>query len=547
MNKIASYLQQHLMGEVLTSDSARDFFATDASILQLRPMMVVYPRSTSDVRKVARFCWQLAEKGHTLPITARGSGTDQSGAAIGKGVVLALTAHMGRILELDTKQRLVRIEPGINFKSLQETLHTHGLFLPPYPASYKYSSVGGAIANNTAGEKSLKYGPMRDWVERLEVVLANGEVIQTGRISKRELNKKKGLATMEGEIYRGIDGLITDNTELINHLDTTRHVSKNSVGYGLEDIKRKDGSFDLTPLFVGSQGTLGIVVEAILRVSPYSPSTQLLLAGFDSITTAATATNELLTLDPSAIEMVDRNLLQFVEQHGNPAYRQVFGEDAPLPEVLLFVEFDDESERVRSKKAKRARKLLDGHGARVVTASEPEQQEKFWTIRHGAAAITNYDQRGRTAIPLIEDGIVPRQQLEAFIRAIYVLFEKHHLEVALWGHAGDANIHVQPLLDLSKVGDRQKAFKLLDEYCRLVIGMGGSIAAEHNDGRIRAPYVALQVGDEVAGLFTQLKTICDPHGTLNPGVKVGTELIDLAGMLRDSYSLAHLADHLPRT
>jgi glycolate oxidase len=126
-----------------------------------------------------------------LPITVRGNGTDTSGAALSKGIIINTTAHMGRILELDTKQRLVRVQPGLNFKSLQETLHTHGLFLPAYPANYKYSTIGGAIANNASGEKSLKYGSMLDWVDKLEVVLANGEVIQTGKISKKELERKK--------------------------------------------------------------------------------------------------------------------------------------------------------------------------------------------------------------------------------------------------------------------------------------------------------------------------------------------------------------------
>src|ERR1700754_2035204 len=133
MNKVASYLQGHISGEVLISDAARDFFSTDASVLEVKPNLIVYPRSTNDVRKVARFAWQLAEKGHKLPITARGSGTDQTGAAIGSGMLMVFPAHMSRILEIDTKSRMVRLQPGVNFKSLQETLHTHGLFLPPYP------------------------------------------------------------------------------------------------------------------------------------------------------------------------------------------------------------------------------------------------------------------------------------------------------------------------------------------------------------------------------------------------------------------------------
>lgn len=548
MNKIASYLQSHLAGDVLTSDAARDFFATDASILEMKPNVIVYPRNTNDIRKVARFSWQLAEKGHVLPITPRGSGTDQSGAAIGKGIIMAFPAHLERILELDTKQRMVRIQPGINFKSLQETMHTHGMFLPPYPASYKYSTVGGAIMNNTAGEKSIKYGSMRNWVDRLEVVLANGEVIQTGRLSKKVLEKKKGLATLEGDIYRAVDGILTDHAAAINEYADGLRVTKNSVGYALESVRGRDGSFDLTPLFVGSQGTLGIVTEAILRLAPFTPHAELMVAGFDSVEQAVQATEEMVRLNPSALEMVDQHLLDFVEkQQGANPLKNVLEEGAARPAVMLFVEFDDLKEGARKGKIKKAFKALEGLASSAVRAENPEMQERLWSIRHSAAAVINYDKGGKAAVPIIEDGIVPPAQFEKYIKSTYDLFEKHHLEVALWGHAGDCNLHMQPLIDLKKLSDRQKVFKLMDEYYKMVIGLGGSIAAEHNDGRLRAPYVVVQCGQELTDAFVELKKAFDPHGTLNPGVKTGTTLKELAPILRTEYNLAHLSEHLPRT
>src|SRR6476469_3287577 len=184
MSKVAHYLQEHLMGEVMTSTDARRYFATDNSILQLAPALIAYPRNENDVRKSARFTWQLAERGRFIPITARGSGTDQTGASLGSGIMLVFPAHMNRILELDTKANTVTIEPGINYGKLQQALHTHGRFMPPYPSSVEYSTVGGAISNNASGEKSVKYGDTRAYVQSLRVVLANGEVIETGRISK---------------------------------------------------------------------------------------------------------------------------------------------------------------------------------------------------------------------------------------------------------------------------------------------------------------------------------------------------------------------------
>ncbi len=183
----------------------------------------------------------------------------------------------------------------------------------------------------------------------------------------------------------------------------------------------------------------------------------------------------------------------------------------------------------------------------IASSDDHEEQEKLWALRHSAATVTNYDHDGKAALPIIEDGIVPQAAFHQYIAAVYELFKKYHLEVSLWGHAGDANLHMQPLLDLKKLGDRQKVFKLMDEYYRMVTKLGGSIAAEHNDGRLRAPFVAMQYGQELTDVFGQVKQVFDPHGMLNPGVKTGTDIKELVGMLRDEYSLVHLAEHLPRT
>jgi glycolate oxidase len=207
MSKVAHYLQEHLAGEVMISQDARRYFATDGSILSVTPALIAYPRNENDVRKTARFTWQLAERGRVIPVTARGAGTDQGGAALGAGIILAFPAHMHRILELDDKSGVIVVEPGTNYGKLQQTLQTHDRFLPPFPASLEYSTIGGAVANNAAGEKSVKYGCTRDYVRSLRVVLANGEVIDTGRLKKGELNKKLGMATFEGEVYRAIDQL----------------------------------------------------------------------------------------------------------------------------------------------------------------------------------------------------------------------------------------------------------------------------------------------------------------------------------------------------
>jgi FAD/FMN-containing dehydrogenase len=545
MSKVAYYLQEHLVGEVTTSLDARRFFATDGSIFSVPPAIVVYPRSEGDVRKVARFAWQLAERGRSIPITARGSGTDQGGGAIGSGVMIVFPAHMNRIVEFDNKSGNVIIEPGINYAKLQQTLETHSRFLPPFPSSYEYSSVGGAIGNNASGEKSVKYGDTRAYVKSLRVVLANGEVIETGRLAKRELSKKLGLATFEGEIYRAIDTLIEENIELVAH--TKLPVTKNAAGYDLADIKHKDGSFDLTPLFVGSQGTLGIVTEATMTTKPYNPETTLLVAGFDTVQQAQATVLELRALPelPSAIEMVDHNLLEAVSVINPNQLKSVVSK--PYPKIVMLIEFDSSSERQHKKLIKKTRNILQTYSAGFQVEKDPMKQAELWKIRHSAASILSHSTGRAKAIPFIEDGVVPVEKFGEYLEGVYAIFERNGLEVAVWGHAGDANLHLQPYLDLAEVGDRQKVFKVMDEYYNLVISLGGSTSGEHNDGRLRAPYLETLYGKEVYGLFQKIKKIFDPYNTMNPGVKIDVTIEDIKPLVRQEYGLDHLYQHMPRT
>lgn len=543
MNKVANYLQEHIVGEVLSASNVRKYFSTDGSIFEMTPSMVVYPKNVSDVRKVTRFSWQLSEKGHVLPLTARGRGSDQSGAAIGKGIVMVFPAHMNRLLELDTKQRLARVQPGINYLAFQEAVKTHGLFLPPYPSSIDYATIGGSIANNAAGEKTVKYGDTRKFVEGLEVVLADGELIQTTRLNKRELNRKKGLTNFEGEIYRQLDGLITDNWDLIQQQSVIPGVTKNAAGYALADVKRKDGSFDLTPLFVGSQGTLGVITEAIVRLEPYVPKTNLMVICFEDLDEANRAVGELMKLQPSALEMVDKHLLETIGRISPNRLKGLI--EAPYPELVLLCEFDDEHKQ--SAKVKKAEKMLRDFRTSYKISDEFEEQQKLWSIRHSAAALIAYADDNLKALPIIEDGVVPRERLKEFMTGIYAIFDKYHLEVALWGHAGDANLHMQPFLDLSKLGDRQKVMKIMDEYYELVLSLGGSTSGEHNDGRLRGLYLPKVYGEEIYQVMLDVKKIFDPYDMFNPGVKVNVKRDDLTKHMRHEYSMDHLADHLPRT
>jgi FAD/FMN-containing dehydrogenase len=543
MSKVAHYLQEHLLGEVTASADVRRHFAHDASILHLAPAIVVYPRNETDVRKTARFAWQLAERGRRLAITARGGGSDTSGAALGRGIMLVFTAHMNRILTMDSKKEFITLEPGVTYEKLLQTLYTHGLFLPPYPGSKHFATIGGSIANNAIGEKSVKYGSTGDYVEELRVVLANGEIIETGAQNKRELNRKLGLSSMEGQVYRDLDVLLEENAELIDSHKSRLKAVRNAVGYNIFDVKGKDG-FDLTPLFVGSQGTLGIITEATLTVIAHNPTIKSVLISLDDINDLTDILPKILRLKPSVLDMMNRAVIQQVSRI-NP--NQLNGlMERPAAAIHLFVEFDDQKEAIRKKSLKKLAGIVAKAGGSYQAAKTPEEQDKIRKVRESIATLLTQPHGQAKAVPIAEDIAVPISELANFLDKAAQIYAANGLVAAAWGHAGEGIVRMSPFLDLAQVGDRQKLFKLAGALYKTALEMGGSISAAAGDGRVRAPYSANVFGKELHQLMLKVKKIFDPHGILNPGVKTANQ-DDVRAMMRGDYSLSHHHEYLPRS
>lgn len=542
MSKIAAYLREHIAGEVTTDEAVRAALSTDMSVLTITPEMVVYPRTTNDIRKVARFAWQLAEKGHVLPITARGRGTDQTAAAIGKGVVLVTPAHMNRIFEYDSKQKLVRLQPGVTGSELQSALSLHGAGVPALPLSAAYSTIGGAVANNATGPLSGKFGSMESWISQLEVVLSNGDVLQTQRVNKRELSRLKGMQTFEGEIYRSIDNLIEDNKQLIDEkLDTG---IRDNVGYSsITQVKRSDGSFDLTPLIVGSQGTLGIVSEMIIKAEFMSLRHAVAVLSFANHETARDVLDQLRALAPTYLEYYDGELFAEAQAAGRSYefYKQALSQSAV--EAVVLVGFEEFNERSRAHKLKRVLKLIGDSAA--VTVSNDENSDELLAIREVTAFGLRPEGRGVSAPPLLEGAYIPPERFEDFTVALKALADKHHVRLPLHGRALDNVYYARPQLELRKVGDKQKIFKLLDEYASLVDHHGGHIIGEAGEGRLKARFAYANLDDDVLQLFAEVKAIFDPYGILNPGVKQASELKQLVSQLRTDYDTGTLASYSP--
>lgn len=522
-----------MAGEISAAPRVLANLNRDNGITELSPQFAVYPRTTNDVRKIARFVWRMAERGQIIPMTPRGAGASHNGSAIGDGILLNFPAHMGQILELDVKSRLVRVQPGLTLAALQEAMATHGLTLPVMPRDFRVSTVGGAIATNARGAKSLKYGTWQDWVERVEIVLANGEVVQTGRISARELNAKKGLQTLEGEIYRGVDALIDENREVIAKLG-------DAAPFNLSYVKEKNGSFDLTPLIIGSEGALGIVVQAILNLATRPSETGMIVAALDKKIDFADLISQLVELEPAEFEFIDGETLELIREKSGAAPWQKISEECP--KYLIGIEFDD---RI-SKKIKKAAKILDGFSVvDAKIATEYEEQQELRGSFASVAAIVNFTERGAAALPILDNIMVDPLQIEEFLHKALAILQKHHIEAAIWGGAGTGNVTIRPILNLANLGERQIVFKLMTEIYALAREFSGVNASANfaEIGRVLAPIYQENSSALARELMKKTKKIFDPFGTLNPGVKIGTSEADLLAILPKNYARDHFAEY----
>lgn len=535
-------LRQRISGYISDAAHLRDYFATDGSVFTIKPAAVVYPKDTEDVQVVVAYAAEQAhKKGKKFSLVARGRGTDQGGAALGDGAMVVFPAHMNRVVRL-TKDT-VTVQPGLTFGTLQTLLQSHGRFLPPYPASSEFSTVGGAVANNAAGQKSAKYGPTADWVKSLKVVLDDGTLIETRRVGRRELNRKKGLMTREGDLYRRIDGLLQDHAAVIK--EAWPQTTKNVAGYRLPAIRGRDGSIDLTQLFTGAQGTLGMITEITFATMAYEPRTTLVVAHFDSLAKAGEAALKLQKLDPSSVEMVDSHLLSYLRKHHPERLEGIVPEE--LPQVLMLVEFDNPSHLRQNMLSRRASRNLSKLATAAYITNVTKEQEALWALRRAAAAVLSGAEGSKKALPIIEDACVPVAKMSEFLEETYTLLRKHKLDIAVWGHVSDANFHLEPFLDLSKAKDRKLVLKVMDEFYTMVIKLGGTTTGRHGDGILRAPYLEKLYGKEVYGILKEVKQICDPDGIFNPRAKFGVTKSEQSSLLRHEYSLNHLYDHLPHT
>lgn len=526
MSKIAQYLNEHLLGTVSGLTTLRAEYATDGSVLTLAPELVVAPKNTNDIRKAARFSWQLAEKGHVLSLTPRGFGSDTQGAALGGGLMVDTSKHLDQILYISSakdKRRITHVQPGVGLRSLNEALKWSGAKIGAYSSDMPDMTVGGAIASGVVSYRSGKYGDLADSVDRMEVVLANGDLIELGRLSKREVSRKQGEQTLEGEIYRQIDGLLEENAELIAGIDS----DGDNLGYKISQVKAKDGSIDLTPLFFGSQGTLGVISEVVLKTDFYSDSLGQAVIACRSMDEARDVADYASSLEPAGLTIIDGEVFRVASERGK---NFVFAADIK-PEAVVYVDFDDIGTKAIGKKMKKLMRFAQKSELKVYT-DEEYRVEDLDAVRDVMVLAAAPQRADETSFVICDGAYVPAERTNEFYDALKALADKNHVKLLISANPELDTVSARTILHLKKVSDKQKAFKLLSEVGALVARLGGSLAGAQAEGRLAAfaSYPALD--KDVATLNEKIRKIFDPFGTLNPGVKQATELRSLSKLLK---------------
>jgi FAD/FMN-containing dehydrogenase len=537
MQDVFSSLKEVIRGEVLMDSASRNHYAKDGSIFKVEPAAVFLPKDATDIAALVRWLKARKEQDPENPafsVTCRGKATDQAGGPLNKGIIVRFPGHLDKVLEVG--QNFVRLEPGVIVGKVNELLAQHGRFLPFYPASQNFSTIGGAVANNAAGEKTLKYGSARLYIKALKMVLASGAEVTVMPLARQDLELKKQQLNLEGDIYRGVETLMKKHRDLIEA--SRPKVNKYATGYNLWDVERMTDEgivFDLTQLIAGSQGTLGILTEISLWTLPLARHTGVLLAYFDSLSKAGEATLKLEGLDPSAIEMVDKFLLEIVNREKPEMLAGLLPEQAP--EIALLCEFEGDDVSVIEERLRLAEEAVAGLSYSSRRATDSEEQKRLWQVRRSALVVIEEIPGRKKALPFIEDVTVPPEKFPEYLAKLYEILKRHSVEFAVWGHAGNGNLHVQPFLDIVDPVDREKLFAIADEVFNLAAKLEGVFSGEHNDGIMRTPYLSRLYPKELLDVWREVKKIFDPQNIFNPGKKVAIDLEYAKSHLRDEYDV----------
>ncbi|MDQ2926538.1 MAG: FAD-binding protein [Acidobacteriota bacterium] len=511
VNALRRSLEAQIEGEVRFDEVSRALYSTDASVYQIRPLGVVVVRSREDVIRVVRLCHDFH-----CPLTMRGGGTSQAGQAIGAGLQVDTSKYFNRILDLNVEQRWVRVEPGIVLDELNAHLRPHNLRFAPDISTASRATVGGMMANNSSGARSVLYGKTIDHVLEQHVVLADGTVAHLRALNGAELENLLAADTLEGECYRVVRRLALEHAAEVER--RYPKVMRRVQGYNLDAFVDPGRPFDLTKMMVGSEGTLGVVLEAKLNLVPLPTAKSVLAIQFRELQEALEAAPLILRHKPSAVEVMDRFILNHTSQSAAlQRLRDSFIEGDPG--ALLCVEFYDETQEALAQRMKALEEELRflSLGYRYFHAVDPAAQARVWSLREAALGLSMSMKEDSKSISFVEDTAVAPEKLRDYIDRFLQVVRKHNTSAGVYAHASVGCLHVRPVVNLKTADGIRKFESLATEVADLVLEFGGALSGEHGDGLVRSPFLRKMFGPVIYEAFRTIKRTFDPHGILNPG------------------------------
>lgn len=548
--KLLEELKQLIKGDVSSDDETLNLYSHDASLFEVKPQVVVFPRDEEDIKNLVAFVNKHKKDHPTLSLTGRSAGTDMGGGSINDSIIVAFGKYFNQTPVVNGN--IATTQPGVFYRDFEVETLKHDLIFASYPASRELCAMGGIFNNNAGGEKSLQYGKTEKYVKRMKVVLSDGNTYELKPLNEDELKKKIEQKNFEGELYKKMYELITKNEELITNAKPD--VTKNSAGYFLWNVwDKKRKIFDLTQLFVGAQGTLGMFLEGDLELVPVHKHRDMLVIFLHDTSHLGQIINEVMALEPESFESYDDNTLklalryfpEFAKQLGFigsieagiaflPAFFDLFT-GRSLPKLVLQVDFtSDDLETVKKKVATLREKLKPLH-PQTQTALE-NQEKRYWLVRRESFNLLRKKIRDKHTAPFIDDFVIKPTYIAEVIPQVTDILKKHpEFIFTVAAHVGNGNFHIIPLVDINNPKVRESIPQISDEVYKIIAKYKGSITGEHNDGLIRTPYLKQMYGENVVKLFEETKKIFDPDNIFNPRKKVGGDLKYAMDHIRTSW------------
>lgn len=513
-------LLRELPGRVHTDAATRALYATDASIYEIDPLAVAVPETVAEVQTCVRFAARS-----NIPVIARGAGTGLAGESLGRALILDLSAHFKKI-EVDAAAQQVRVGPGVVLDDLNRALKPHGVYLPVDPSSSSRCTLGGMIANNTSGARSLRFGDTRTNLLAAQVILADATAVWTDAL-------ESSSGDVAANIRNALPELLQSNVALIS--ERTPKTERNSCGYALNAAWR-DNRFDFAKLLCGSQGTLGLVTEAVFRVWPLPRAIGMCVIYFESLADAAASIATVRTQKPLCCELMDDSLMKL----GRKAKPELAHLLPATARAMLVLELDGETDsEVATKLA--ALKMSFANVKHIALALVPDtaEQTTIWSIRNAATPLLFQRSDLLQPTAFVEDAAVPPEKLGAYLARATEIFAKHGIEWSAYAHAGAGEVHIRPMMHLKDPRHAALLEPIATAMHQAVWDCGGVISGEHGDGLARTQFLERQFGPELFALFKRVKTLCDPQGILNPDKKISADPHLMTKNLRTSSDARH--------